>query len=251
MLERFFSDGPWWDRHFASAEIPLGKKSRDISSDVYTAEHLRGEALATVMILQEVIDHLENLAAKQNSAIPQRQEGSPADPNSGVDYPSTGFVVQAAASPSPRKIFIVHGHDDAAKFEVARLLERLDLEVIILNEQISQGRTVIEKIEDYGRVDFAVVLLTEDDFGGSRKTPDKIQNRARQNVIFELGYFIARLTRRRVCALKKGNVELLSDIAGVVYTEMASDGGWKLTLAQEIHGAGIPIDFAKLAVQPR
>jgi predicted nucleotide-binding protein len=152
-----------------------------------------------------------------------------------------------SASPkvSSRKVFVVHGHDEAAREAVARLLERLDLKPIILNEQVSLNQTIIEKIESYGRdVGFAVVLLTPDDVGG--KAPDAFQPRARQNVILELGYFVGKLGRDRVCALKKGEVEVPSDYDGVVYTLMDNAGGWKFTLANELHAAGIEIDFNKL-----
>jgi len=105
--------------------------------------------------------------------------------------------------------------------------------------------TVIEKIEKYSDVDFAVVLLTPDDIGGKKGDAD-LQPRARQNVILELGYFISKLSRANVCALKKGDVETPSDFAGVVYTPMDEAGGWKLTLARELKAAGISIDYAKL-----
>jgi predicted nucleotide-binding protein len=148
--------------------------------------------------------------------------------------------------PNSRKVFIVHGHDDAAREALARFLAKIDLEPIILNEQVSGNRTIIEKIEEYGDdVGFAVVLLTPDDAGAAMADKDKLQPRARQNVIFELGYFIGRLGRNNVCALKKGDLEVLSDYAGVVYTAMDAAGAWKTTLAREIDSVGIEIDFNK------
>jgi hypothetical protein len=114
----------------------------------------------------------------------------------------------------PRKVFIVHGHDDGAREAVARFLERLGFEAIILHERANQGRTVIEKVEAHGDVGFAVVLLTPDDEGCVKG--DTLVPRARQNVILELGYFIGRLGRKRVCALKRGDVEIPSDFGGVV-----------------------------------
>jgi len=143
-----------------------------------------------------------------------------------------------------RKVFVVHGHDEAAKEAAARFLEKLDLEAIILHEQASGGRTIIEKFEKYSDdVGFAVVLLTPDDFGNSQEAPDAKQPRARQNVVLELGYFLGRLTRNRVCALYKGHVELPSDIQGVVYVEMDNAGAWKTKLAQELVEAKCPINL--------
>ncbi len=146
-----------------------------------------------------------------------------------------------------RKVFVVHGHDEAAKEATARFLEKLDLQPIILHEQSSGGRTIIEKFEKYsGDVGFAVVLLTPDDFGAARKEKDRLQPRARQNVVLELGYFLGRLSRNRVCALYKGGVELPSDIQGVIYVEMDDAGAWRTKLAQELVEAKCPINLQGL-----
>jgi predicted nucleotide-binding protein len=103
---------------------------------------------------------------------------------------------QATLRQWSRKIFIVHGHDNEAKVEVARFLERVGFEAIILHEQANRGRTIIEKVEMHSDVGFAVVLLTPDDEGGKRG--NSTRPRARQNVVLELGYFIGRLGRDRV-----------------------------------------------------
>ena len=143
---------------------------------------------------------------------------------------SRGPVTVASDS---RNVFLVHGHDEAATVSVARFLERLDLHPIILHEQPSQGRTVIEKFEENADVGFAVVLLTPDDVGGLA-SGGELKPRARQNAILELGYFIGRLGRSRVCALYVEGVEIPSDFHGVVYVPYDAAGGWRLTLASEI-----------------
>jgi len=146
-----------------------------------------------------------------------------------------------------RDVFVVHGHDEAAKHEVARFIENLGLNAIILGEQASGGRTLIEQLERYSDVSFAIVLLTPDDVGYPKgKKPRKLTCRARQNVIFELGFFIGCLTRARVRSLYKDDVELLSDYHGVVYIPMDSAGGWKARLAKELEEAGFLIDPQKL-----
>jgi predicted nucleotide-binding protein len=148
-----------------------------------------------------------------------------------------------------KKVFLVHGHDDGTKETVARFLERLKLEPIILHEQPSGGRTVIEKFEVYADVGFAVVLLTPDDVGAATSDaakPDGLKPRARQNVILELGYFIGRLSRRRVCALYKKGVEMPSDYAGVVYVELDLAAAWHVKLAQELSEAGVPMSLEAL-----
>ena len=143
-----------------------------------------------------------------------------------------------------RRVFVVHGHDEGARETVARFLDKIGFEPIILHEQANQGRTVIEKIEAQADVGFAVVLLTPDDEGcvkGGESEP-----RARQNVLLELGYFLGRLGRSRVCALKRGQVEIPSDFAGVVWENMDASGGWKQALGRELEAAGFDMDWNKI-----
>jgi len=152
----------------------------------------------------------------------------------------------AARQQDMQRAFIVHGHDDAARDAVARVLEGLGIEPVILFEKPSGGRTVIEKLEAYSDVGFAVVLLTPDDEGGVHGSGD-MKPRARQNVVFELGYFIGKLTRLHVCALHKGGLELPSDYHGVVYVQMDDAGAWKYKLADEMGLAGYTIDKNRIS----
>lgn len=163
----------------------------------------------------------------------------------------TSTSVQPRVETSNKKVFIVHGQDSETKTVVARFIERCGLEPVILHEQADQGRTIIEKFEQVSDVSFAVVLLTPDDLGGLRPASggnalENAQPRARQNVILELGYFIGKLGRDGVCALKKGEVELPSDFSGVVYTPYdGADEGWKIKLAREMRAAGLDVDLNK------
>ena len=143
-----------------------------------------------------------------------------------------------------RRVFIVHGHDEGARESVARYLEKIGFEPIILHEQANKGRTVIEKVEANSDVGFAVVLLTPDDEG--RKIGDAMELRARQNVLLELGYFIGRLGRANVCAIKKNDVAIPSDFAGVVWENMDGAGAWKQSLARELQAAGHDIDWNRV-----
>jgi predicted nucleotide-binding protein len=149
-------------------------------------------------------------------------------------------------SPSPSRVFIVHGHDDAARESVARFLEKLGVEAVILHEQASSGSTVIEKLEKFSDVSFAAVLLTPDDVGAASSPGSSPRPRARQNVILELGYFIGKLGRKNVCALHKGDVELPSDILGVVYVRLDESEAWKLSLARELVASGFNVDMNKV-----
>ena len=135
------------------------------------------------------------------------------------------------------QVFIVHGHDQHAKNDVKAYVEAKGLEPIILHLQASGGRTIIEKIDHYSNVGFGVVLYTECDVGAKRDTLD-YKWRARQNVVFEHGYLISKLSRSRVAALVKGSVETPNDISGVVYIAMDAAGNWKNELDTELRNAG-------------
>ena len=148
-----------------------------------------------------------------------------------------------------KDIFIVHGHDEAAKHEVARFIEQLGLCAIMLHEKPDEDKTIIEKFEHHSNVGFAVVLLTPDDVGHPKDTPSESKPRPRQNVVFELGYCIGILGRSRVCALLKGDIELPTDFAGVQYKSMDDAGAWKYHLAREIKESGIDVDLRK-ALRP-
>lgn len=140
------------------------------------------------------------------------------------------------------RIFVVHGRDDAAREAVARFIEQLELEPVILNEKSNQGMTIIEKFEHHSHVGFAIVLLTPDDKGSLRGGENQLKFRARQNVIFELGFFIGRLGRERVCALTRGKIEIPSDYTGVAHIPLDSEDAWKMKLVQELKAAGFDID---------
>ena len=174
-------------------------------------------------ITEEVLD---SVSKKQINKIPKKQT----EINIINDFDKT-------------KVFIVHGHDNAAKSETARFIEKMGLKAIILHEQVSSGKTIIEKIEEYSNVGFGIVLYTPCDLGAKKENSNKLQARARQNVIFEHGYLTAKLGRKNVCALIKNQVEIPNDLSGVVYTLMDADEGWQLKLAKELKAAGYDIDF--------
>lgn len=149
------------------------------------------------------------------------------------------------SSASSNKVFIVHGHDEAALQGLARFLEQVRLNPVVLKEKPDQGQTIIEKFESEADVSFAVILLTPDDVGGAVQA-SSTNARARQNVIFELGYFTGKLGRGKVMLLKKGAPEIPSDLFGVLYTEMDSSEGWKAKLIKELKAAGLTPDTSGL-----
>ncbi|MVM37184.1 hypothetical protein GO730_05250 [Spirosoma sp. HMF3257] len=146
------------------------------------------------------------------------------------------------------KVFIVHGHDSLTKITVARTVEQLGLKAIILHEVANEGRTIIEKFESItSDIGFAIVILSGDDLGKAKgENESDYKPRARQNVIFELGYFIGRLGRSKVAPLYEEGVELPNDLSGILYTKIDSVGAWKYELGKELKNAGYKVDLNKL-----
>lgn len=143
---------------------------------------------------------------------------------------------------SQSKIFIVHGHDGALKESAARLIEQQGISAIILSEQANSGQTIIEKFESNSDVSAAICLFTADDIGKAQANSD-MQPRARQNVVFETGYFMGKLGRDRIAILADKGVEMPSDLSGVVYTDTTS---WKVELLNELRAMGYTVDFNRL-----
>jgi predicted nucleotide-binding protein len=144
------------------------------------------------------------------------------------------------------QVFIVHGHDDAAKNKTARFIEKLGLKPIILHEQASGSMTVIEKIEAYSNVGFGIVIYTPCDIGAKKDNNPDLKSRARQNVVFEHGFLIGKIGRENVCALVKDNLETPNDISGVVYVKMDDEDAWHIKIARELRNSGYEIDMNKL-----
>jgi predicted nucleotide-binding protein len=145
-----------------------------------------------------------------------------------------------------KEVFIVHGHDEAAKTKTARFIEKLGLKPIILHEQASGSRTVIEKIEAYSNVGFGIVLYTACDLGAKAEDNPNFKSRARQNVVFEHGFLIGKIGRENVCALIKDEIEIPNDISGLVYVKMDSEDAWHFKIAKELKNSGYNVDLNDL-----
>lgn len=129
-----------------------------------------------------------------------------------------------------KKVFIVHGRDDSKKYELSGFLYEQGLQPIILHEQVNNGQTIIEKIEKNSDVGCAIILLTPDDEGKLKNSDLPLKTRARQNVIFEAGYFMGKLGRNRTILLS-GVEETMSDIDGIVYLNL---NNYKSDLLKEL-----------------
>jgi len=157
-----------------------------------------------------------------------------------ITSPST-----AASASHGRKVFLVHGRDDATKNEVDLFLNRIGLEPIILHTRPHGGRNILMKFQEESQgAGFAVILMTPDDEGAL--IGEAAQKRARQNVVFEFGFFIGKLGTPSVAALVKGRIEKPSDFDGIGYIDFDAKGEWKRLLAREMHHAQIPFDASKV-----
>ena len=158
-------------------------------------------------------------------------------------------ILEGSAEPNNKKIFVVYGHDEIARTQLEALLRRWDLEPIILDQQASGGQTIIEKLEEYGsNVEYAIVLATPDD-DGKAKSETAYKSRVRQNVVLELGMFLAKLGRERVAILLKeaADFEKPSDIQGLVYIPFQNKvDEVALSLIRELRRQGYKIDTTRI-----
>ena len=146
-----------------------------------------------------------------------------------------------------KKIFIVHGHDGQLKEATANLVWQLQLEPVILHQQPKGGRTIIENFSFHAQeAGFAIVLLTGDDLGGKRENVPSLQPRARQNVVFEMGFFFGSLGRGKVCGVYEEGVEMPSDLGGILYVQYDVAGKWRYDVAKEIRAAGYDVNLSLL-----
>lgn len=135
-------------------------------------------------------------------------------------------------------VFIVHGHDNELKRELQLLLKNAGVNNVVLHEQVDKGRTIIDKlIGETENAGYAIALLTPDDI------TEKGLQRARQNVILEIGFFIGKLGKERIRMLTKGDIEIPSDLQGILYEKFDLSGAWKIKLLKEIQAVGIYVDL--------
>lgn len=167
----------------------------------------------------------------------------------GKNQEETKLILEGSTNSGNRKIFVVYGHDEIARTQLEALLRRWDLEPIILDQQASGGQTIIEKLEEYSQeVGYAIVLATPDDEGKS-KSEDAYKSRVRQNVVLELGMFLAKLGREKVAILLKEDIEFEkpSDIHGLIYIPFEKKvDEVALNLIRELSNQGYNIDSSRI-----
>ncbi len=188
-------------------------------------QDLRKEIANKIENLEKLVDKTDLLKSEIKEQISEKKESFKTD--------------------NVQNVFIVYGHNVAVQQSVARVIEKLGLNPIILHEQPNNGKTIIEKFEKHSDVGFAIILMTDDDDGKSKSEID-LKSRARQNVILELGYFIGKLGRERVLPLHSEGVELPSDIHGLLYIPIDKADNWKFAIVKELKAIDFEVDANRL-----
>lgn len=228
--EAFFSAFHKWDDY----NMDFLKRSFDNKENEYQKEYENAFYMASMYGSDDIVKDQKKTIKQKNDKLESFIER--------LDIMSCE-IQEAASSPAEssifsNKVFIVHGHDSLMKETTARTLSKLGLDPIILHEQSDGGKTIIEKFEkNSSEVGFAVILLTADDDGKAKKETD-FKSRARQNVVFEMGYFIGKLGRSKVLLLLENGVDKPGDLDGIVYTPIDANDGWKLKLVKELKACG-------------
>ena len=152
--------------------------------------------------------------------------------------------------PANRKVFVVYGHDKDSRIQLEAMLRRWDLEPIIIDQLVSSGNTIIEKLEEYTKdVYFGIVLATPDDVGYPRDNEDIKKYRVRQNVVLELGMLLSLVGRSKIAILlsQAEDMERPSDIEGLIYIPFKdSVEETTISLAKELKRNGYKLDIEKL-----
>lgn len=215
LLRRLFSTEELADEFGASVRMIYSLGPSSLQEDL---AEFRSDGATRLRRLESVIERLPLYTAASELRVPKRDA-------------------------HPRRAFVVHGRDHGPRDAVRNFLHDIDVEAVVLEDQPNKGRTIIEKFEAHVDVGFAIVILTPDDVGAATEETDEARPRARQNVILELGFFIGLLGRARVAPIKVGELEVPSDVDGIVYIDFDRGGAWKLRLAKELKAAGIDVDL--------
>lgn len=199
--------------------------------------------------------HLETFQKSLDGALPDafglRQKAVSAQLDTDLELLRT--IVDRCTSSRSNKdaadggVFLVHGRAELDKFKVQQFLTQVLSHPPIVIDQLAGGSLpLIEKFERFaGMSSIAVVLVTGDDEGRLIDPNDRsLRRRARQNVIFELGYFRARLGASRVIVLKADDVEFPSDLGGVCYVSLSAD--WRIGLIGELKSCGATVHLERL-----
>lgn len=251
LLERHRGEDEIIQRHFPTEGIPRESIIDDTGAgDVFAAGCIASRVLPSLKLrdirvgvelgLQMVRNKLLDVGDKQFSTFPAALRTVTSRIHNEEEKPNM------SVPPTKGKVFIVHGRDDKARIEVALLIQNLGLQYMVLADEPGQGQGIMEKLERSTSVNYIVAILTADDIGALKSNPRDLKPRARQNVIFELGFFIAALGRKYHAVLYEEGVELPSDYAGINYIALDPNGAWKMRLGRELHAAGFDVNLVNI-----
>lgn len=149
-----------------------------------------------------------------------------------------------------KEVFVVYGHDNAARTQLEAMLRRWELKPLIMEQLVSSGQTIIEKLEEYtNKASFGIVLATPDDIGYPKNDETKKQFRVRQNVVLELGMLLSKIGRERIAILlsQAEDMEKPSDIDGLIYIPFKNNvEETKVSLAKEMNNNGYSLNISQL-----
>lgn len=230
--DNFFSEYSKWHKF----NIELLEQSFDTTINKYKKEY-EGATFHVIYGNEDIVKTQKEDINKEINVLESLIERLPLIPIS-TEAAKNEVKVERKVT---NKVFIVHGHKNEIKETVARRLSQLKLDPIILHEQPELGKTIIEKFEhNSSDVNFAIILLTADDEGKAKRETD-YKTRARQNVVFEMGYFIGKLGREKVFLLLEDGVDKPGDLDGIVYVPIDKHGAWVYKLVRELKAAGYSV----------
>lgn len=212
-----------------------------IASQVLPSLKYRDISIGVKLGLQMVRNKLLDVGDRKFSTFPSALRAVTSE----ADTMITSKTTTKSLGQRP-KVFIVHGRNNEARNEVALLISNLGLQYVVLAEEPGQGQGIMEKLERFTGIDYVVAILTADDVGALKLDAADLKPRARQNVIFELGFFVAALGRKYHAVLYENGVELPSDYTGINYIALDPGGAWKTKLAREIQAVGFDVDFTNI-----
>lgn len=231
----FLSDCRKWDS-YNSALIRRSFDDNDAPYSYFSAYGRTGDL--TNLLGEDIVKEVKHQISEKINYLENIIEQLPLIPQVAVIATKDNRDMNTKIDIETKDVFIVHGHDSGLKNEVARFVADMGYNPIILHEQPNQGKTIIEKIETFSNVCYAIILYTPCDIGASNDGSN-MRPRARQNVVFEHGYLIGKLRREKVCALIKDDVEKPGDIDGVIYVTYDNRGAWKMEIAREFQTLGL------------
>lgn len=223
--------------------------SREMDACLQLGRHRRDEGLVLLVPTGDI--DLEKVPVWYRSHIKpgvQLRSGSQAEIKALRSH--IGKLRRAKLTATPRhtskKVFVIHGHDGAAASDIAHFLKEAGLEPVILHREVDGGiTTVLAKFEKYANTEYAIVLLTPDDVAYARRDgPERTEYRARQNCLFEFGFFLSDIGHAHICCVCHEDVVLPSDIAGIMPKRFKKDvGEIRYSLLKELQAAGYDVAF--------